>query len=57
MGCCCGKKNIIVRKGTEKINAANFRSDFLIQKKFGPSKNNVDRKRKLTILRKQGKIK
>lgn len=57
MGCCCGSKNIVIRKGNEKNNANNLRSDVLIQKNFGPPRNNVDRKRKLAILRKQGKVK
>jgi hypothetical protein len=53
---CCGAKNKIFKKGTEKNNIENYRSDVLIKKNFGMPKNEVDRKRKLAILKKQGKL-
>jgi hypothetical protein len=57
MGCCCGSEKKVIKKGNERIISETSRSKILIQKNFGNPKNEVDRKRKLAILKKQGKIK
>lgn len=57
MGCCCGNARKIIKKGEEKNSINNYRANLLIQRNLGTPKNNVDRKRKLAILKKQGKIK